>query len=111
VRWFAFDGPDALDNGLALCALHHKLFDLGALGLDARLRVMVSARFSARIPAGRAVYDLCGHELSPRPGTPLPAAAHVMWHGRQVFKGEPWQPEIQPGPSSGDGQARFIWAA
>lgn len=33
VRWFAFDGPDDLDNGLALCVLHHKLFDLGVLGL------------------------------------------------------------------------------
>ena len=48
VRWFAFDGPDTLDNGLALCALHHKLFDLGALGLNPRLQVMVSATFSAR---------------------------------------------------------------
>src|SRR5262249_20965026 len=34
VRWFTFDGPDDLDNGLALCVLHHKLFDLGVLGLD-----------------------------------------------------------------------------
>jgi putative restriction endonuclease len=40
VRWFAFDGPDALDNGLALCALHHKLFDLGALGLDSSISRM-----------------------------------------------------------------------
>jgi putative restriction endonuclease len=52
VRWFAFGGPDALDNGLALCALHHKLFDLGALGLSLGLQVMVSAKFSARTPAG-----------------------------------------------------------
>jgi len=89
VRWFAFDGPDALDNGLALCALHHKLFDLGVLGLDTGLRVMVSARFSARTPAGRAVYGLHGCELSPRPGTALPAAVHVTWHAHQVFKGEP----------------------
>src|SRR6185437_11384482 len=43
VRWFSFGGPDALDNGLALCVLHHKLFDLGALGLDSRLQVQVSA--------------------------------------------------------------------
>lgn len=89
VRWFAFAGPDSLDNGLALCALHHKLFDLGVLGLDTGLRVMVSAKFSARTPAGRAVYSLHGHELSPRPGTALPAAVHVTWHARQVFKGEP----------------------
>jgi len=39
VRWFNFDGPDTLDNGLALCSLHHKLFDRGALGLDQDLRV------------------------------------------------------------------------
>ncbi len=89
VRWFAFDGPDSLDNGLALCALHHKLFDLGALGLDVDLRVVVSTRFSARTPAGRTVYDLHGCGLSARPGTALPAAAHVSWHARQVFKGEP----------------------
>jgi putative restriction endonuclease len=89
VRWFAFGGPDAIDNGLALCALHHKLLDLGVLGLDARLRVLVSATFTARTPAGRAVYGLHGRELPQRPGTAMPAAAHVSWHTRQVFKGEP----------------------
>lgn len=33
VRWFKLGGPDDLDNGFALCSLHHKLFDRGALGL------------------------------------------------------------------------------
>jgi putative restriction endonuclease len=89
VRWFAFDGPDALDNGLALCVLHHKLFDLGVLGLDAALRVRVSAVFTARTAAGRAVYALQGVALAPRPGTVTPASAHLSWHARQVFKGEP----------------------
>jgi putative restriction endonuclease len=88
VRWFAFDGPD-LDNGLALCVLHHKLFDLGVLGLDAAFRVLVSATFSARTTAGRAVYDLHGHELRPRPGTVLPGLVHVAWHTREVFKSVP----------------------
>jgi putative restriction endonuclease len=91
VRWFAFEGPDTLDNGLALCALHHKLFDLGVLGLTAGSRglsVLVSNRFSARTAAGRAVYGLHGVALSPRPGTAVPAIAHVDWHHRQVFKGE-----------------------
>ena len=89
VRWFAFDGPDAPDNGLALCVLHHKLFDLGALGLDPDMRVLVSATFSARTIAGRAVYDLHGRTLRPRLGTLLPSAAHVAWHAREVFKGLP----------------------
>jgi putative restriction endonuclease len=89
VRWFAFDGPDVLDNGLALCVLHHKLFDMGVLGMDVELRVQVSALFSARTTAGRAVYELHGRPLAPRPGTVTPAAAHVSWHAREVFKGQP----------------------
>lgn len=89
VRWFTFDGPDDLDNGLALCALHHKLFDLGALGLDLNLRVLVSAVFTARTSAGRTVYELHGRLLTPRPGTITPSAGHITWHAREVFKGKP----------------------
>jgi len=86
VRWLAFSGPDSLDTGLALCSLHHTLSGLGMLGLDARLTVMVSARFTL---AGRAIYDLHGRELAPRPGTAVPALRHISWHTSQVFKGEP----------------------
>ena len=89
VRWWAFDGPNTLDNGLALCTLHHKLFDIGILGLDPDLRILVSAAFNARTPAGRSIYGLHQQQLSPRPGTPTPALTHVEWHKREVFKGRP----------------------
>jgi putative restriction endonuclease len=89
VHWFTLDGPDTLDNGLALCVLHHKLFDRGMLGLDDDLAVVVSRRYSARTPQGRAVYDLHGHRLAPRPGTVPPAEPHVLWHRGQVFQGQP----------------------
>ncbi len=89
VRWFAFGGPDTLDNGLALCVLHHKLFDAGVLGLDKGLRVQVSVAFSARTDAGRAVYGLHHRMLSPRPGTPTPSSDHISWHIREVFKSQP----------------------
>jgi putative restriction endonuclease len=96
VRWFAFDGPSTLDNGLALCVLHHKLFDIGVLGLDAKLRVLVSTAFTARTDAGRAVYDLHHRALSPRPGTPAPAPAHIAWHSREVFKAQPLTSSLPP---------------
>ena len=89
VRWWAFDGPNTLDNGLALCTLHHKLFDIGVLGLDPSMRILVSAAFTARTRAGRAIYDLHSQVLVPRPGTPTPALVHVNWHKREVFKGNP----------------------
>lgn len=87
VRWFKLGGPDDLDNGLALCSLHHKLFDRGMLGLDEKLAVVVSQRFSARTPSGRSIYDLHGRPLRPRRGTSLPAKRHVTWHREQVFQG------------------------
>jgi len=89
VRWFNFDGPDAPDNGLALCALDHKLFDRGAVGLTPDGRIEVSQAFRAAGPAGRAVYARHGLRLDPRPGTALPAEPYVDWHRSEVFKGEP----------------------
>ncbi len=62
-------------------------FDRGMLGLDDDLAVVVSQRFSARTPQGRALYDLHGRRLQPRPGTPLPAERHVVCHREQVFQG------------------------
>ncbi|MGY1805038.1 phosphorothioated DNA-binding restriction endonuclease [Blastococcus sp. SYSU D00922] len=87
VRWFKLGGPDDLDNGLALCSLHHKLFDRGILGLDESHAVVVSQRFSARTQSGRATDELHGRPLQPRRGTPLPAVRHVAWHCEQVFQG------------------------
>ena len=89
IRWFNFEGPDELDNGLALCSLHHKLLDRGAIGLRDPGTVIVSSSFSAVGAAGRAVYELHGRELRPRPGTVLPAPEYVMWHHAEVFKGDP----------------------
>lgn len=88
IRWFNLGGPDELDNGLALCSLHHKLLDRGALGLSDDARVQVSEHFRA-VGVGKAVYDLHGRELRPRPGVQLPATEHVEWHRTQVFKGSP----------------------
>ncbi|HEV7963126.1 MAG TPA: HNH endonuclease [Actinoplanes sp.] len=66
VRWFALDGPDDPDNGLALCVLHHKLFDRGVLGVDLDLRIHVSTIYTARTSAGRALYNLHGVALEAR---------------------------------------------
>lgn len=87
MRWFTFDGPDAPDNGLALCSLHHKLLDRGVLGMSDPETVQVSTTYSAVSETGKAVYDLHGKQLRPRPGTRLPAVPHIAWHQHEVFKG------------------------
>ncbi|MFF5552449.1 phosphorothioated DNA-binding restriction endonuclease [Streptomyces olivaceoviridis] len=91
VRWWAFGGPDETENGLCLCALHHKLFDKGVLGVGDDHRILVSQRFVGHSPAAREhVIALAGRPLiGPQPGSRPVAAAHRDWHARQVFHGEP----------------------
>ena len=88
VFWHSQGGPDEPDNGLALCSLHHVLFDLGALGLNADLSVRVSPQYVARSELGeRLVYHLEGRSLlDPAPKHSAPSAQHVEWHSKQVFK-------------------------
>jgi len=89
VRWWAFEGPDTIDNALCLCSFHHKLLDRGVVGIGDDHTVDVSARFVGR---GRAaelfVLDLLGKPLQePQRGTSAPALSHVRWHRGQVFSG------------------------
>jgi putative restriction endonuclease len=88
VRWHSQDGPDEVANGLALCALHHALLDLGVLGITADLHIQVSHLYVARSDAGRAVDALAGQPLlASRPGQPAIDLVFVDWHAIQVFKG------------------------
>ncbi|MFI9580938.1 phosphorothioated DNA-binding restriction endonuclease [Streptomyces sp. NPDC052236] len=91
VRWWAFEGPADVDNGLCLCALHHKLFDKGVLGVGDGHRILVSQRFVGRSATAREhVTALAGRPLiGPQPGTRPIAAAHRSWHSSQVFHGTP----------------------
>ncbi|MGI5205800.1 phosphorothioated DNA-binding restriction endonuclease [Spirillospora sp. CA-108201] len=88
VRWWAFDGPDDVTNGICLCALHHKLFDKGALGIADDRRVIVSARYVGRGVAARAqVHDLAGRPVTaPQKAFPDVDDEHIAWHVREVFR-------------------------
>ena len=81
-------GPDRIENGLALCVQHHRLFDSGALGLDEDHRILVSEYlnlsdqdFAARIRG------LIGAPIrKPLRRYRLPAPEHVDWHYKNLFK-------------------------
>ena len=43
IQWFTADGPDVESNGMAMCSLHHKIFDLGAFTVEpANLSIVFS---------------------------------------------------------------------
>jgi putative restriction endonuclease len=88
VRWHSQQGPDEIANALALCALHHALFDLGVLGVTEDRRIRVSSLYVARNEAGQAVDSLAGKPLlTPRPLQSAVDVIYISWHHRQVFKG------------------------
>jgi putative restriction endonuclease len=98
VRWHSQQGPDEITNALALCALHHVLFELGVLGITEDRRIRVSSLYVARNEAGMAVDTLAGKPLLiPRPHQPTVDIIHISWHRHQVFKGHLLRPLYYPG--------------
>jgi putative restriction endonuclease len=89
VHWHSRGGPDAVANALALCALHHVLFDLGVVGITPDHHITVAPDYVATTSAGRAVDGLAGQPiLDVRPGQSSVDIVYIDWHRVQVFKGD-----------------------
>lgn len=88
VQWHQFAGPDTLDNGMALCSLHHKLFDVGAFSLQPDLAIVVSDLMIGGGMATDLILRYHGQPLrGPRADKPPVAQVYREWHWGQVFKG------------------------
>ena len=88
IKWHQAGGPDIEENGIALCALHHKLFDRGAFTVSPELRIEVSDRAHGTRGFDEWLYAFHGKSLSPpqRPNF-YPEPEFVQWHVREVFQG------------------------
>lgn len=86
VQWFKLGGPDSTDNGLALCVLHHRLLDRGAIGFSSTRQLKLSPRLMVSTSTNYQVDFLDGYELRPPSGCPLPRQEFVEWHDRNVFR-------------------------
>lgn len=87
IKWHQAGGPDVEVNGLALCATHHKLFDLGAFTINEDLRMLVSDEVNGQ---GSDDWLLRHHGVQIRPPQKksfYPSADFTFWHATEVFKG------------------------
>ena len=88
IHWHADAGPARVRNGLALCTLHHRLFDRGALTLSTNdLTICVAddaagpgfdeslGRFRGRLP-----------RVLPQNDRDLPDQKYLQWHYVEVFR-------------------------
>lgn len=91
IKWHQFGGPDLEENGLALCSLHHKLFDRGAFTLHLQeeryvLRVSKLAHGSGGFEEWLLRYH-DQHLRQPQSPDYVPNFEYTNWHVREVFKG------------------------
>lgn len=90
IKWHQAGGLDAETNGLALCVLHHKTFDLGALTLRPDRTLLVSDQVRGYGGFEKTLLRFHGAPIRP-PQRPeqVPEKAYLQWHEREVFKGRP----------------------
>lgn len=89
IKWFQAGGPDEVNNGLALCVLHHKLLDRGAIAISPERLVLVSDRANGYGGFDEWVGAFRNAELRPPKRTEYSLAEDFMqWHVREVYHGE-----------------------
>lgn len=87
IMWHQAGGPDVEVNGLALCATHHKLFDLGAFTIGEELNMLVSDEVNG-LGANEWLINHHGKSLkAPQSKKYYPAPEYLQWHVKEVFKG------------------------
>ncbi len=85
IKWFQAGGPDIEQNGLALCSLHHKVFDLGAFTIRPTDYVMLFSQHLFGNAEQLLSYHGAGIQL-PQSASYLPKSEFLGWHADQVFK-------------------------
>lgn len=87
IKWHAASGPDTEDNGLAMCSLHHKLFDRGAFTVEPDLVMLVSEKANGTIGFNEWLMDFHGKPIKrPQRERYLPQSKFTLWHIREVFQ-------------------------
>ena len=89
IMWHHMGGPDIEPNGLSLCALHHKLFDLGAFTVEpAEHRVVFSQQAIAGDRSQQGELRHHGQRLiAPQQQDMRPSPPFLAWNLKNVFKG------------------------
>lgn len=87
IKWKQFGGPCTTDNGIALCALHHSAFDMGAISIDDSMKLLVSNGVNGSQMVEQLFWQFA-NKLIYLPKNPLeyPNDTFINWHQEQVFK-------------------------
>ena len=87
IHWLMDAGPSNVCNGLALCVLHHRLFDRGAFTVAPNYRVVVATQVEgAGFRHALKRFDRQRLLVLPIRDELKPDQRYLRWHAREVFK-------------------------
>lgn len=88
IKWHQAGGPDTEDNGIALCSLHHKLFDRGVFTISESRSLLVSEDAHGTFGFEEWLMKYHGNLIKePVRKTYEPNNTFLNWHIREVFRG------------------------
>ncbi|RVT59959.1 phosphorothioated DNA-binding restriction endonuclease [Niallia taxi] len=88
IKWHQAGGPDTEENGIALCALHHKLFDRGVFTLSEERRMLVSQDAHGTHGFEEWLMKFNGKPVrEPIQAYYYPKQSYLNWHVKEVFRG------------------------
>lgn len=85
IRPVSADGPDVVNNGLALSGTAHWMFDRGLIGLGDDLQILVSTHVND-VDSVRAFLNKTGFAYPPRRPADRPHPHFLKWHREHCFK-------------------------
>ena len=90
IKWHQAEGPNVPANGLALCSLHHRLFDRGAFTLSHQFKILVSSEAHGSVGFEEWLLRFHDRDITfPKKRSHYPRKKFINWHARQVFQGNP----------------------
>ncbi|MBD3842474.1 MAG: HNH endonuclease [Campylobacterales bacterium] len=88
IKWHQAGGPDVEENGIALCSLHHKLFDRGVFTINNERKMVVSQDAHGTNGFDEWLMRYHGNMImKPIEESYYPKDEIIYWHVREVFKG------------------------
>jgi len=85
IRPVEANGPDIINNGIALSGTAHWMFDRGLIGLADNLEILLSRQVNDH-ESIRALVNKTGHALPPQRPSQRPHPHFLAWHRENCFK-------------------------
>ncbi|PCJ81258.1 MAG: restriction endonuclease [Bacteroidetes bacterium] len=86
IKPHAADGPCEISNGIALCLIHHKLFDRGAIGFNENMELLISERVNG-IASKSLVWAYDGQSANlPHKLSQKPDLKYLAWHQKNILQ-------------------------